>query len=208
MHVKGNVIFARIFDEMDKYNDFLDAQPTGVPLEAGRILISTPYFNDPFFNHSVVLLTDYEEEHTAGLILNRPLPYTVRDVVNEIKVDDSIFFGGPVLTEAVFLLHNFDSCPEASKLLPNVYVGYNPVLLSVIEHRAIPNLKHKFLLGYAGWSPGQLEDEILNNMWVVAPASHSLVFGTPADQIWTRAVSRLGKNYEHWLKIPKIISNN
>jgi len=193
---------------MDKYNDFLDAQPTGVPLEAGRILISTPYFNDPFFNHSVVLLTDYEEEHTAGLILNRPLPYTVREVVNEIKVDDSIFFGGPVLTEAVFLLHNFDSCPEASKLLPDVYVGYNPVLLAVIEHKAVPNLKHKFLLGYAGWSPGQLEDEILNNMWVVASASHSLVFDTPADQIWTRAVSRLGKNYEHWLKIPKIISSN
>lgn len=193
---------------MDKYNDFLDAQPTGVSLEAGRILISTPYFNDPFFNHSVVLLTDYEEEHTAGLILNRPLPYTVHEVVNEIKVDDYIFFGGPVLTEAVFLLHNFDSCPEASKLLPNVYVGYNPVLLAVIEHKAISNLKHKFLLGYAGWAPGQLEDEILNNMWVVAPASHSLVFDTPADQIWTRAVSRLGKNYEHWLKIPKIISSN
>lgn len=193
---------------MEHYNDYLDAQPTGVTLETGRILISTPYFNDPFFNHSVVLLTDYEEEHTAGLILNRQLPYTVREVVNEIKVDDSIYFGGPVLTDAVFLLHNFDSCPEASRLLPNVYVGYNPVLLSVIEHHAIQNLKHKFLLGYAGWSPGQLEDEIVHNMWVVAPASHALVFDTAPEDIWTRAVHRLGPNYEHWLRIPKNIAFN
>ena len=196
------------FKTMDLYDDLLKVEPTGMNPEAGRLLISTPYFNDPFFNHSVVLLTDYEEEHTAGLIINKQLPHNVREIVNEIKVDDPIFFGGPVLTEAVFLLHNFDSCPEASRLLPNVYVGYNPVLLAVIEHHAIPNLKHKFLLGDAGWAPGQLEDELLNNMWVVAPASHSLVFDTPTDEIWHHAVKRLGKPYEHWLKIPKNITFN
>ena len=136
------------------------------------------------------------------------LPHSVREVVNEIKVDSPIFFGGPVLTEAVFLLHSFASCPEASRLLQDVYVGYNPVLLAVIEHNAIPNLKHKFLLGYAGWAPGQLEDELLNNMWVVAPASHSLIFDTPADEIWHKTVKRLGKPYEHWLKIPKNIMSN
>ena len=80
---------------MDLYNDLLHIEPTGLAPEAGRLLVSTPYFNDPFFNHSVVLLTDYEAEHTAGLIINRPLPHTVHEVVNDIKVDDSIFFGGP-----------------------------------------------------------------------------------------------------------------
>ena len=84
------------------YDDLLRIEPTGLSLEAGRLLVSTPYFNDPFFNHSVVLLTDYEEEHTAGLIINRQLPHTVYDVVNEIRVDDPIYFGGPVLPEAVF----------------------------------------------------------------------------------------------------------
>ena len=193
---------------MDRYNDHLQIEPTGLSLEAGRLLVSTPYFNDPFFNHSVVLLTDYEEEHTAGLIINRQLPHNVYDLVNEIKVEEPIFFGGPVMTEAVFLLHSFESCPEASRLLPGVYVGYNPVLIAVIEHHAIANLKHKFLLGYAGWSPGQLEDEIRRNMWVVAPATQSLVFDTPAEDIWTRTVQRLGKPYEHWMKIPKNIMYN
>ncbi len=193
---------------MDLYNDLLHIEPTGLAPEAGRLLVSTPYFNDPFFNHSVVLLTDYEAEHTAGLIINRPLPHTVHEVVNDIKVDDSIFFGGPVLTEAVFLLHSFDSCPEATRLLPGVYVGYNQVLIALIEQNAIPNLKHRFLLGYAGWSPGQLEDELERNMWVVAPASHALVFDTPAEDIWTRVVRRLGPGYEHWLKIPKNIAYN
>ncbi|MBO6080335.1 MAG: YqgE/AlgH family protein [Bacteroidales bacterium] len=193
---------------MDRYNDHLQIEPTGLSLEAGRLLVSTPYFNDPFFNHSVVLLTDYEEEHTAGLIINRQLPHNVYDLVNEIKVEEPIFFGGPVMTEAVFLLHSFESCPEASRLLPGVYVGYNPVLIAVIEQHAIANLKHKFLLGYAGWSPGQLEDEIRRNMWVVAPATQSLVFDTPAEEVWTRTVQRLGKPYEHWLKIPKNIMYN
>ena len=193
---------------MNHYDDLLRIEPTGLSLEAGRLLVSTPYFNDPFFNHSVVLLTDYEEEHTAGLIINRQLPHSVYDVVNEIKVDDPIYFGGPVLPEAVFLLHSFDSCPEATRLLPGVYVGYNPVLIAVLEHRAIPNLKSKFLLGYAGWSPGQLEDELERNMWVVAPATQSLVFDTPAEEIWTRTVRRLGTRYEHWLGIPKHIEYN
>lgn len=193
---------------MNRYNDHLQIEPTGLSLEAGRLLVSTPYFNDPFFNHSVVLLTDYEEEHTAGLIINRQLPHNVYDLVNEIKVEEPIFFGGPVMTEAVFLLHSFESCPEASRLLPGVYVGYNPVLIAVIEQHAIANLKHKFLLGYAGWSPGQLEDEIRRNMWVVAPATQSLVFDTPAEEVWTRTVQRLGKPYEHWLKIPKNIMYN
>lgn len=193
---------------MNQYDDLLHIEHTGLALEPGRLLVSTPYFNDPFFNHSVVLLTDYEEEHTAGLIINRQLPHNVNDVVNEIRVDDPIYFGGPVLTEAVFLLHSFDSCPEASRLLPGVYVGYNPVLIAVIEHHAIANLKSKFLLGYAGWSPGQLEDELRRNMWVVAPGSHSLVFDTPAEDIWNLAVQRLGKPYAHWLRIPKNISLN
>ena len=193
---------------MDLYNDLLHIEPTGLAPEAGRLLVSTPYFNDPFFNHSVVLLTDYEEEHTAGLIINRQLPHSVYDVVNEIRVDDPIYFGGPVLPEAVFLLHCFDSCPEATRLLPGVSVGYNPVLIAVLEQHAIPNLKSKFLLGYAGWSPGQLEDELERNMWVIAPATQSLVFDTPADEIWTRTVRRLGPHYEHWLRIPKNIAYN
>lgn len=193
---------------MENYNDLLHIEPTGLSLEAGRLLVSTPYFNDPFFNHSVVLLTDYEEEHTAGLIINRQLPHNVYDLVNEIRVEEPIHFGGPVLTEAVFLLHSFESCPEASRLLPGVYVGYNPVLIALIEQHAIANLKYRFLLGYAGWSPGQLEDEIKRNMWVVAPATQTLVFDTPAEDIWTRTVRRLGKDYEHWLKIPKNIMYN
>jgi len=77
-----------------------------------------------------------------------------------------------------------------------------------LEQHAIPNLKSKFLLGYAGWSPGQLEDELERNMWVIAPAAQSLVFDTPAEDLWTRTVQRLGKRYAHWLRIPKNIAYN
>ncbi len=193
---------------MSKYEDFLSVPPTGVLPDVGKILISSPYYNDTFFNRSVVLLTDVSEEATAGLIINKQLPYTVREMVSELRVDEPIFFGGPVMPEGVFLLHSFRNCQDSSELLENVFVGYNPVLLSILEHRAIPNLKSKFLLGYAGWEQGQLESEILNDMWVVSEASYSLVFNTPAKDIWSSAVRGLGQQYSQWLNMPEKIGYN
>ncbi len=193
---------------MNNYDDLLKVPSTGLLPQEGRILVSSPYYNDTFFNRSVVLITDFSEDATAGLIINRQLPYTVRKMVSELRIDEPIFFGGPVMPEGIFLLHSFSNCEESSKLLENVYVGYNPVLLSIIEHNAIPNLKRKFLLGYAGWSPGQLESEILNDMWVVAEGSYSLIFNTPASKIWETVVKNLGADYSHWLRIPERIGYN
>lgn len=193
---------------MNNYNDLLKVPPTGLLPKEGRLLISSPYYNDTFFNRSVVLLTDITADATAGLIINKQLPYTVREMVGEIRVDEQIYFGGPVMPEGVFLIHSFNNCKESSRLLDNVYVGYNPVLLSLIEHNAIPNLRRKFLLGYAGWAKGQLESEILNDMWVVAEGSYSTVFNTPANLVWETAVANLGDKYSHWLRMPEKIGYN
>lgn len=188
--------------------DLLKVKPTGIPLEAGKILVSVPFYNDTFFNRSVVLLTDYNEEHCAGLIVNNKLPYTIGELVDEVRLESPMFLGGPVMPSALFLLHNFDSCQSASCIIPNVYVGYDQILLALIEHNAIPTLRYRFLMGYAGWSPGQLADEIAHNMWVVSNATADLIFETPAEEMWATAVKNLGKDYQHWLKVPKYINLN
>lgn len=177
-------------------------------LAAGRILISVPFYNDAAFNRSVVLLTDYGEEHTAGLIINHRLQYEVNQLVDEVKIDAPMYFGGPVLPSALFLLHNFDSCRDAFQVVPGVYVGYDPVLLALIEHNAIPTMRFRFLMGYAGWSPRQLEEELAKNMWVVGNPTADLVFNTPAEEIWQTAVRTLGADYAHWLHIPEYINLN
>ena len=188
--------------------DLLKVKQTGFSLAAGRLLISVPYYNDAFFNRSVVLLTDYDKEHCAGLIINRRLPYRVRDLVDGLRVNTPMFLGGPVMPWALFLLHDFENNAASSRIVPKVYVGYDQSLLTQIESNAVASGNCKFLMGYAGWSPGQLEDELERNMWVIAPASKSLVFDTPAEEIWTRTVRRLGSRYEHWLQIPKHIEYN
>ena len=188
--------------------DLLAVKQTEFELASGRILISVPYYNDTFFNRSVVLLTDYEGEHVAGLILNHKLPYTVRQMVDGLRVDAPMYLGGPVLPTALFLLHSFDSCKESARIAPSIYVGYDQVLLALIEHNAIPALKYRFMMGYAGWSPGQLEEEIARNMWVVGNPTPELIFHTEPDKMWEKAVQVLGDEYRHWLNVPEYINLN
>jgi len=188
--------------------DLLRVKPTEFNLAPGRILISVPLYNDAFFNRSVVLLTDYDEEHVAGLIVNHSLPYTVRQLVNEIQTDAPIYLGGPVQPDALFLIHNFDNCKAAARIMPNIYVGYNEILLALIEHHAIDTLRFKFLMGYAGWSKGQLEEEVKKNMWVIGNPTPDLIFSTHSDQIWPSAIKVLGDDYVDWLKMPSNISLN
>lgn len=187
---------------------FFEVKPTEFSLTAGRILISVPFYNDPFFNRTVVLLTDYDEKSCAGLILNRSSQLSVRKVVSEIKVDDYLYIGGPVMPDGVFCIHNFENSKAASKLLPGIYVGSDEVMLSLIEHKAIPTLKYRFFVGYAGWSPGQLEGELAKNMWVIGAPTPELVFSTPCARIWDTAVRTLGPDYRHWLKFPRVIGSN
>lgn len=141
---------------MTSVEDFFYVKPTEFSLTAGRILISVPFYNDPFFNRTVVLLTDYEENSCAGLVLNKASRLSVRRVADNIRLDDYLFIGGPVMPEGIFCIHNFENSKASVKLLPGIFIGTDEVLIALMEHRAIPNMKYRFFVGYAGWSPGQL----------------------------------------------------
>lgn len=193
---------------MTSVEDFFYVKPTEFSLTAGRILISVPFYNDPFFNRTVVLLTDYEENSCAGLVLNKASRLSVRRVADNIHLDDYLFIGGPVMPEGIFCIHNFESSKASVKLLPGIFIGTDEVLIALMEHRAIPNMKYRFFVGYAGWSPGQLEGELNKNMWVVGTATPELVFDTPANKMWETAVRTLGPDYLHWLKLPRMIWSN
>ncbi len=162
-------------------HDLLTVKPTGYTLAQGRMLVAVPFHEDAFFYRSLVLLTDYDKDNCAGLILNRRLPYTVHELVEGLEVHDSMFFGGPVLPSALFLLHNFENCAAAAKIVPNIYVGYDKVLLALIENHAMETMSYRFLMGYAGWSPGQLENELKKQMWVVGNPPPDLVFKTAPE---------------------------
>lgn len=186
----------------------MKVKPTGVPLESGVMLISTPFFNDVFFNHSVVLLVETCKEGSVGIILNKPTGVNVTDVKPSWKVPDQFDVGGPVMLDTIITLHNFEDLDRFRLIMPGLFSGIDSVLLSLIEHQAIPNLKYRFFLGYSGWSAGQLESELQRNMWVISPYLPSLVFDTPIEKIWHNAVKNLGSDYRHWLDIQENIDFN
>ena len=193
---------------MDNLDRFIKVKPTGLPLRAGRILISVPFFQDPFFNRTVVLLTDYTPLSCAGLILNKLSANPVTEFAPEIKVEDDIYIGGPVLAKNIFCIHNYSGGNKAIELLPNIFIGYDNMLLTLAELNVVKTLRYKFFLGYSGWTPGQLEEELDSKMWIVAAPNSKLILDSPADEIWTEAVKMLGHDYAHWLDMPEDITEN
>lgn len=188
---------------MSAPRDFLQVKQTEFTLSPGRILISVPLNTDLLFSRSVVLLTDYDEEAVAGVIINKPTPFMLDRLVDGMSLQVPLHIGGPVSPEMLFLVHNYERCHTASALKPGIFFGYDERMLKLIEQRADPTIRFRFLLGYSGWAPGQLEDEIARNYWVVANPTPELLFQTETSQIWRKAIANLGKEYEHWLKIPE-----
>lgn len=193
---------------MKSFEEYMKVKPTGLALLPGRILISVPFFQDPFFNRTVVLLTDYSMESCAGLVINRETDFTVREVATDIKIDDPLYFGGPVLANTVFCVHNHEANTSSINLLDGVYLGYDELFLALIEHKAVDSIRYKFFLGYSGWEQGQLEKELQSKMWLVANATPELLFKTPSDEIWEKALSQFGDSYGHWLNIPINLEDN
>lgn len=193
---------------MNTIEEYLKISPSPLKLAEGRILISVPFYNDPAFNRSVVLLVEHNRKGSVGLILNQQSSTPVRKVVKDIFTDDPIYCGGPVMHNNAFAIHNFANSKSATQVAPNVYLGYDEIFLSIVEHKAIKELKYKFFVGYSGWSAGQLEEELESKMWVVGHGSEKLLLDTPADQIWEQAVKELGEDYHHWLHFPTHICDN
>lgn len=193
---------------MDYYKDYMNVRSTGVDLASGVMLISTPFYNDAFFNRTVVLILDYSEKGASGLIINKLSHYTVQKVYPSWHVDALLSVGGPVLGEEVFTLHTFADPERFSQVQEGLYAGMDPVLLALIEHHAVGTLKYRFFAGYSGWSEGQLDEEVAQGMWVVSPFVPQLVFDVPAPKVWDAAVWQLGDDYRHWLTFPNSLWMN
>lgn len=192
-----------------KLNEYLSITPTPYKLATGRILISVPFYNDPSFNRSVVLLLDYlQDEGAVGLILNQQSTQKVNEFSDTCNIDAPVFIGGPVFNKSLFVIHNYNGDSSFQPIIPDLYLGSNHRLLAFLEHNIIPQIKYRFFLGYSGWEIDQLEYELENSMWVIGQVDTPFIFNTPPDQMWCKAVELLGNEYSHWLTFPENLSSN
>lgn len=167
----------------------------------GQLLIAMPGMGDPRFDRSVVYLCAHSQEGSMGLIVNKPTPELKFSVLLEqLDIDPGpaarqirVHFGGPVEHGRGFVLHSNDYGGNDSTLRVDDHFGMTATLdiLEDLARGAGPD-QALLALGYAGWGPGQLEDEILQNGWLTAAAADSLVFAQDNASKWSGALRSLG----------------
>jgi putative transcriptional regulator len=166
---------------------------------AGTILVSRPALSDPNFRRSVVLVMQHDPTGgTLGLVVNRPSPAKLADVVEKVDGvsgrDDVLWYGGPCKPAAVWVVHRRDDADErGSEVSKGVFVGGSPTLLSELlktsEGNPSPHL-FRVVRGYAGWGPGQLSREIQEGAWRTAEAEPDVLFGDESDSLWDDVLLR------------------
>lgn len=167
----------------------------------GMLLLAMPLMGDPRFERAVILLCAYSEKGAMGLIVNKTSSdVRMSDVLDQLEITPSekaasmpVHFGGPVETGRGFVLHSDDY--ESSLHTLRVPGGFGmTATLDILEDLAQDRGPQRalMLLGYAGWGPGQLENEIAQNGWLTADATAKLIFETPTKKKWSKVLESLG----------------
>ena len=150
---------------------------------------------DPNFRRTVVLMTHHDEEGAVGLVLSRPSELLVSDAVPDLgdlpAPDEFVYIGGPVQPASVVVLVELEEPDdEITTIVGNV--AYMP---PGADADALPIQRARVFAGYSGWGPGQLEAELAEPAWIVAPAEPDDVFATDPDILWRTVLKRKGGKY-------------
>ena len=168
-------------------------------------LIAMPSMDGSFFNKSVIYLCEHNDEGAMGLIVNLPISLSINELLKQIDTSKSnlptlsapVLSGGPVSPDRGFVLHSSQSGWNSSLALnDSVMITTSKDILMALGTERSPE-KFIITLGYAGWSPGQLEQEIADNFWLTAPASNDVLFDTPIEQRWQKANEIIGIDPAH-----------
>jgi len=177
----------------------------------GQLLLDSGQLQGSFFQRTVVLICQHDADGAFGLVLNRATGNRAGDMIvanlPELLKNCPLFLGGPVQPAALSFLHTDSFVPEAN-VLPNLSLGHSLDTLIEIGDSFSPTRKLKMFAGYAGWSPGQLEDEIKRKAWLTHPASLELVFDTEPQHLWQKILRCKGWRYRLLSQMPEDPSLN
>ena len=166
-----------------------------------HFLIAMPDMVDPHFAQSIAYICEHSEEGAMGIVVNRPLELTVADILKHLKIpvfdeqlqEQPMLQGGPVQVERGFVLHRQQARQWDSTLHidEDICVTTSKDILEAIAHQEGPP-ESLVALGYAGWSAGQLDQEMAQNAWLSVRATPQILFSTPFEQRWHAAAALLG----------------
>ncbi len=187
-----------------------------------QLLIAMPSLGDPYFNKTVTYICEHNEEGAMGLIINLPVNITLSDLLKQIEPEDDtaqvmestqgdiaeatdstnsleqlVLSGGPISQQRGFVLHSSQSGWSSSLVLSKeLMITTSKDILLALGTKKAPE-QFMVTLGYAGWGPGQLEQELQANSWLTTPADIEILFNTPIEQRWKKATEKMGIDLAH-----------
>lgn len=177
----------------------------------GHVLIAEPFLSGSYFNRSIILLASFSEKGAVGFILNKKVDYPVEDLFIDFPdFDAEIHIGGPVGTDSIYFIHTLgDSVPGSLHIKEDLYWGGDfDALKRQIKLGMVRTNQVRFFLGYSGWDPGQLEEEIKENSWLVADIPQSDLMTIDENEMWVESVKSMGGKYSMWENFPENPSLN
>lgn len=168
---------------------------------AGKFLIAMPGISDPRFERAVILVCSHSPQQAMGLVVNKPREELhLSDVLEHLGIAleppmgaQAVLDGGPVTPDRGYVLHSedFEIGTSTLAVAPGVRMTTTREVLEALGSQS-PPAEFVLALGYAGWGGGQLEQELLANVWLVADAERDLVFHEALEDRWAHAIRKLG----------------
>lgn len=164
----------------------------------GKLILAGPMLKDPNFDRTVVLITEHTEEGAMGLVLNRPSDATIGDAVPDLNwvadADDTVYVGGPVAPNGVIVLAEWTD-PRKAVVLVDDDLGFVPGDADDPDALATAIRRARVYAGHAGWGPGQLEDELAEEAWIVEAPRREEIFSDDAEGLWPAVLRRMGREF-------------
>ena len=177
----------------------------------GKLILASPVLKDPNFLRTVVLIAEHTEDGAMGLVLNRPTDSTVGEAVPDLAWLagdlEPVYVGGPVAETAVIVLAEFDR-PELAGALVDADLGFIGAEADDPDDLAGAIRRARVFAGHAGWGPGQLEDELAEEAWIVEPPIRDEIFTPEPDELWSAVLRRKGHRYALLATMPEDPSLN
>lgn len=164
------------------------------------LLIATPQLVDPHFHQTVMILVEYHDEGAVGLVVNRPLNVTLGSVqapkieIAKQYLNEQLWYGGPIGSDHILCLYATDDTPRSSDtaITQGVAIASADNLLEEAKDRDPFPGAYRILVGHAGWVAGQLDEELREGSWLVAPLDAKMIFTTEPDKFWHAAMQSIG----------------
>ena len=173
----------------------------------GKLLISDPTLDDYYFNKSVILIADYnKKDGSFGIIINKPINTKLNDILYDFSdFDSQLYLGGPIKTDRIFFIHTLGNIIEGSKkILDGIYWGGDVNTVKyMIKNKEINSENIRFFIGYSGWAPMQLEEEIENHSWIISKTTANDIIHIKPKKLWRDLILHSGKEHAMWANFPR-----